>query len=1163
MAEDTTTQNTKKEMTTQEAQEILSASSFVNYSYDELLEAVRLLRDDPTQKDLVAGFYEHYYASFEGKEITADEYLELREIFAGSDYEQELKQRIDDQNEDSEDEEFLPDTEIQIDSELVNQNAAEIDRIISAESAPREFWEDPQMAELAKAISFPLEDKNGNVVEADDEQKQAYLESIYYSAAAQVMQDNLNNSDFAALSKEQKAEYIKKEITTQASTDILTMYIATGVSNTLVREKLEEIVPDLPKAPESKNPTKEEIDGYNKAMSSKLMEAMKDPQKAEEIAAKFNEAMETVAKAEGKIKISPMQLMANQTDKQVDLGIKSRRLFKASKKESVDVRKTAIILRRYENKLSEIGKKLYGKVYNFAVGVKEFAHNEPGKAIETLGQLVITGGNMGMAAMSHFGHGGGSAVASGLALTMVAHTFAKGVAYPVYNEWQILKNDEAFRKLNWWQKYKTARKIAKEKDPDLNGHLIVGGVALVAWGVGNMALGPMGGKIAASATIALGNAIMKQREFNRVKKLYELTGEEKYRKELYGDKSKPAKGFWGKLQKLMGSKKTQATMAWVGALAGGLGVASQIYKHAHETAEVVTSLSGKNLDHIPTSRADSLAQGGIKADSLQQDIRADSLAQGGIKADSLQQGALADGKDIASGAEAGSGTADVTPQTEAHTAGADTAIELGGKFQKAVNIEMKFGAHSDSWFDSRSSLSKFDNIIIRDAADGGNEELTAQEFLNYAKAVGGEGLLEGKPEGMSVSEYVYRYNMLREQVGFSGNLTEQRIQLNKELLSLGFKAEDWSRFLRGDITQAEADKLFQTHLGPHLARSLIDRDINCGKVNVVQQEIIHRGLATIDTSGEVYGKSGYYVGAGHVRPGDNHWTGNEAHYHIDDDCSGKGDLHQANIKNNVGAGDDIVRKENISRDIKFDDNNQVKKTNLPPIEQIPVETPPDTVIENLKVSYAAEPEGALAEYPSAFAGKGTYPNIDSEGYRIDAIDRGGNGLTAKEVNAPDNRLGLKLTNGDKAQLTVTDANGTSTQDSRFVNIRDPYTGVDSETVAKAAADLGGKPEEIITVTDNQGKTTYQYISNEGIKMTIDPENGSMGITTLDGKGAPQDVQVEAANRAVEALNSSDAKVRVEQMDAPAQKSALTKITTKVKGNKVLQNIYARFSGGRS
>ena len=265
----------------------------------------------------------------------------------------------------------------------------------------------------------------------------------------------------------------------------------------------------------------------------------------------------------------------------------------------------------------------------------------------------------------------------------------------------------------------------------------------------------------------------------------------------------------------------------------------------------------------------------------------------------------------------------------------------------------------------------------------------------------------------------------------------------------------------------------------------------------------------------------------------------------------------------------IVKKnmENVGRDVGFD--NQIKKANLAPIEVVPEAPSEPIVIDKLMVSYAAEPEGAQAEYPSAFAGKGTYPKVGDEvyGYRIDAIDHGDNGLTAKQVSAPDDRLGLKLTDGDRARLTVeskVEGVPPATQDSRFLNIRDPYTGVDSETVTKAAADLGGKPEEIITVTDDMGKTTYQYISSEGIKMTIDPENGSMGVTTLDGKGAPQDVQVEAANRAVKALNASEeANVKVKQMETPTQESAFTKITTKVKGNKVLQSIYARFSGGRS
>ena len=1138
MADNTTMQNTKKEMTVQEAQEILKANSFIGYSYEELLEAVRLLRNDPTQKDLVEGFYEHYYASFEGKEITAEEYLELREIFAGSNYEQELKQRIDEQNRDSEVEEILLDSEIQIDSELFNQNAAEIDRIISAENAPREFWENPQMAELAKAISFPQEDKNGNVVEADDEQKQAYLESIYYSAAAQVMQDNLNNSDFAALSKEQKAEYIKKEIATQASTDILTMYIATGVSNTLVREKLEEIVPDLPKAPESKNPTKEEIDGYNKALSSKLMEAMKDPKKAEEIAAKFNNAMETVAKAEGKIKISPMQLMANQTDKQVDLGIKSRRLFKVSKEESVDVRKTAIILRRYENKLSEIGKRLHGKVYNFAVGVKEFAHNKPGKALETLGQLVITGGNMGMAAMGWFGHGGGSAVAGTLAGVMIVHTFAKGAAYPVYNEWQKLKNDEAFRKLNWWQKYKTARKIAKEKDPDLNGHLIVGSVALVAWGVGNMALGPMGGKIAASATIALGNAIMKQREFNRVKKLYKLTGEEKYRQELYGDKSKPTKGFWGKVQKLMGSKKTQTTMAWVGALAGGLGVASQIYKHAHETAEVVTSLSSKNLDHIPTSRADSLAQGGIKADSLQQGIKADSLAQGGIKADSLQQGIKADSLAQGAGVEAQPVDVSANNGTAANVTGTEATVDAPEA--EAPQVE------------TPAAPQVGDEIFHKDHGNGIVEtRVLGENGMAYQQVSGLKGGIETSDSVQAFYEHrihnMNQYNNLMKMLpNEDGNImtVDEAVDAMLEQFDHGFVK------LPEGMTPEHAIHTAFMHAHYTGDMSAIEA-LRCpdGKWDTVEM---------FEKLAPKYSTDNGFIG----RP-------------VDPDAklimrAGTVEMKTpCEVSEGQAIEETIVKKnmENVGRDVGFD--NQIKKANLAPIEVVPEAPSEPIVIDKLMVSYAAEPEGAQAEYPSAFAGKGTYPKVGDEvyGYRIDAIDHGDNGLTAKQVSAPDDRLGLKLTDGDRARLTVeskVEGVPPATQDSRFLNIRDPYTGVDSETVTKAAADLGGKPEEIITVTDDMGKTTYQYISSEGIKMTIDPENGSMGVTTLDGKGAPQDVQVEAANRAVKALNASEeANVKVKQMETPTQESAFTKITTKVKGNKVLQSIYARFSGGRS
>ena len=500
-----------------------------------------------------------------------------------------------------------------------------------------------------------------------------------------------------------------------------------------------------------------------------------------------------------------------------------------------------------------------------------------------------------------------------------------------------------------------------------------------------------------------------------------------------------------------------------------------------------------------------MAQGGIKADSLQQGIRADSLAQGGIKADSLQQGIKADSLAQGAGVEAqpvdasaNNGTAANVTGTEAHAAGTDAAIELGGKFQKAVNIEMKFGAHSDSWFDSRSSLAKFDNIIIRDAADGGNMRLSAQEFLDYAKDVDSQGLLEGKPEGMSVSEYVYRYNMLREQVGFSGNLSQQRIQLNKELLSLGFKEGDWERFLGGNISKAEADKLFQTHLGSHLARTLIDRDINCGEVNGVQQEIIHRGLATIDTSGEVYGRSGYYVGAGHVRPEDNHWTGNEAHYHIDDDCSGKGDLHQGTAKTDGG----ITRKDfgSVGRDVDVD--NDIKKTDLPPVR-------PGLDID---MSYG-ESQYDIPEYQQKMTeGVGTFERtVPGEVKWAISGPHGQHPIpedATVTINKETGEMMIQYSDGrapefyDKSALRKITENVTETYEEP-VMVSVPYTPLSDQTVNEAAALAGCKPGELTKTSIFNGTSQFKMFTEDGVvNIRVGKDNvPHFSMTNMDGSEA--------------------------------------------------------------
>lgn len=622
MAEDNKTGQVDetKEMTKKQAVAILK--SYNQYSKEELLEAITFLENGLNNTVILDEFRKEYYKTLTPQEMSAEEYLQARQILGDSEYVERLKSEIDpvEENSSDETENTAEEGSVRINPEQLNQNAVEIDSILSKNIPAAEFWQQPEFAKLADLVRIPVLDEDGfrvkdNGTEAyyADEKKQEFLNSVYDAAAAKVLQDNLNNQIFADYDADKKAEYIRQQINTQVSTDILTMYIASGVNKNL-HEKLAEIIPDLPSKPEGDDIDK--CNQYNRQLAAKVTEAMRTPEIMQQIVSRFNENIDRLADYEGTINISPYQFLTNQSDKQVEIGIQARKLFKAYKQSEgkVDARKAAMIMRRYENKLSEAGKKIHGKIYKIAVGIKEFAHNQPGKTIELLGQLGIAGGNMTMAGLGWFGKGASAGgLASVLAGAMVAHTFAKGAVYPVVTEWKKMANDTDFRKLGWFQKYKAARKAAKEKDPNLNWHLATGGVALIAWAAGQAALGPLGGKIAASATIALGNAISKQREFNRAKKLYELTGDEKYRKELYGDKDKPAKGLFGKLQKLMGSKRAQKNLAWMGAVAGALGVASQINKAVAASQDVAETIVSS---HTNGGSVDAVSGAGHSADPL-------------------------------------------------------------------------------------------------------------------------------------------------------------------------------------------------------------------------------------------------------------------------------------------------------------------------------------------------------------------------------------------------------------------------------------------------------------------------------------------------------------------------------------------------------------------
>lgn len=78
-------------MTPAEARSILESGSYINFSKDELLAAVRLLRDDATQKDVLEAFYAKYEKELEGESNYFYDYKKVADIFEGTPYAEQLE----------------------------------------------------------------------------------------------------------------------------------------------------------------------------------------------------------------------------------------------------------------------------------------------------------------------------------------------------------------------------------------------------------------------------------------------------------------------------------------------------------------------------------------------------------------------------------------------------------------------------------------------------------------------------------------------------------------------------------------------------------------------------------------------------------------------------------------------------------------------------------------------------------------------------------------------------------------------------------------------------------------------------------------------------------------------------------------------------------------
>ena len=92
----TQTLSGKNEMTPQQAQAILNANSYINYSKDQLLEAVQVLKSDVSNayKDLLEKFYKVYNQELETENPDYNEYGKLQSIFEGTEYAEQMQAKI-------------------------------------------------------------------------------------------------------------------------------------------------------------------------------------------------------------------------------------------------------------------------------------------------------------------------------------------------------------------------------------------------------------------------------------------------------------------------------------------------------------------------------------------------------------------------------------------------------------------------------------------------------------------------------------------------------------------------------------------------------------------------------------------------------------------------------------------------------------------------------------------------------------------------------------------------------------------------------------------------------------------------------------------------------------------------------------------------------------
>ena len=239
--------------------------------------------------------------------------------------------------------------------------------------------------------------------------------------------------------------------------------------------------------------------------------------------------------------------------------------------------------------------------------------------------------------------------------------------------------------------------------------------------------------------------------------------------------------------------------------------------------------------------------------------------------------------------------------------------------------------------------------------DGERRMVTSAEYLKDAEERVAENFIKGKPEGMTVKDYVVHRHMLREYIHVD---TER--DLNGELSRVGVTREQWQAFLKGEYTAEVSDKIFMSKLGGHAGRVLIGKEVICGdQLNAEQVKIVHRALSlnNHDPKSAFSAGRALYVEAYGVPSYANNNYALQTHWHYELDCDGKGKWVQ-HIVGSEKKTVNPVRMVNIDDSgVEIDDNLEIvdaeigKNFTFEPVFTQPENEAGGFVIKRISASY--------------------------------------------------------------------------------------------------------------------------------------------------------------------------------------------------------------------